>query len=390
MIKHILTLIWNKKRNNFLLFLEIFLAFIVLFTVLTFVTTNLRSYNSPLGYDPSDVWVTYLEIDESVDSLSNIEIKRQLKRELNSFPEISGVSFTGYSVPFAGNNNAFGHQDNGFSLFSFIIECDEDYDEVMDVNLLEGRLFNESDANTKYKSVIITQGLRDRYFEDRMVVDSLFVMYQGELSKVVGVIDAFKYMGEFTDENRIILQYESQMEARGFAVLLELNGAVPPTFEEEVNNVIARVMNRSDFVINHLETERRLNSREYWVPIMALFSICGFLIINIALGLFGVLWYNINKRRPEIGLRRTIGATKSAISMQFILEILFVAAIGILVGLFFALQLPLLELVDIENINYYYAMLFTTLIILVVVLICAFYPSRQAATIHPALALHEE
>lgn len=390
MIKHILTLIWNKKRNNFLLFLEIFLAFIILFSVFTFVTVNLRSYNTPLGYDSDDVWAAYLEIDEGVDSLTMLEMKRRLKQELMDFPQVNAVAYSNSSVPFNDSNNAFGHAKNGFRLFSFVVPGDENYGEVMDLNAIEGRLFNETDAYAKQPSVLLTKGLVEEYFGDRKVVDSVFVMDDDIEMKVVGVIDAFRYHGEFSSEERVMIKFSQQKTERYFSALIELNGEVAPEFEEKINKTIAGVINRNDFVIKHLDTERSLNSREYWVPIIALFSICGFLILNIALGLFGVLWYNINKRRPEIGLRRTIGATKSSISWQFVLEIFFITTAGLLVGMFFAAQLPLLKLVDIENINYYYAMASSIGIILIVVLICAFYPSRQAAMIHPALALHEE
>ena len=68
-----------------------------------------------------------------------------------------------------------------------------------------------------------------------------------------------------------------------------------------------------------------------------------------------------------------------------------VAAIAIIFGIFFAIQLPLMNVIeDIHNSNYYLSIGFTSLLILTVVLLCAFYPSRQAAGIHPAIALHEE
>ncbi|MFT4666771.1 MAG: putative ABC transport system permease protein, partial [Gammaproteobacteria bacterium] len=60
MIKHIFTLIWNKKRSNFLLFLEIFLAFLVLFAVFTLVIYNLRVYQQPLGYNTQNTLITIL------------------------------------------------------------------------------------------------------------------------------------------------------------------------------------------------------------------------------------------------------------------------------------------------------------------------------------------
>ena len=67
-----------------------------------------------------------------------------------------------------------------------------------------------------------------------------------------------------------------------------------------------------------------------------------------------------------------------------------VAGLAIFLGLFFAIQLPLMNVFDVADSNYYWSMIFTSLLIISVVLLCAFYPSRQAANIHPALALHEE
>ncbi len=123
---------------------------------------------------------------------------------------------------------------------------------------------------------------------------------------------------------------------------------------------------------------------------IALLTICGFLILNVALGLFGVLWYTISKRRPEIGLRRTLGASKFSISSQFTLEVLLVTFFGILLGLLFAVQFPMLQLFDTENANYYYAMVSASSVILLLVFACALIPSRQAALVNPAIALHED
>ncbi len=102
----------------------------------------------------------------------------------------------------------------------------------------------------------------------------------------------------------------------------------------EVSETIAAITKRSDATITNLESRRTQNSKETWVPIIALLSICGFLILNVALGLFGVLWYFFNKRKAEIGLRRTLGATKGEVTKQFIGEVLLVTIFGIIIGLF--------------------------------------------------------
>ncbi len=121
-----------------------------------------------------------------------------------------------------------------------------------------------------------------------------------------------------------------------------------------------------------------------------LLIVTGFLIINVALGLFGVLWYNINKRRSEIGLRRAVGASGNSISKQLVGEALVLSTISLLIGSFFAIQFPLMNVFDLATSTYLIAWMLALAFIYVLVIICALYPGRQAAAIYPAVALHEE
>ena len=51
MIRHLLRLSWNRKRQNFLLTLEIFFSFLTLFGVVLFATHYVNNSRQPLGYD---------------------------------------------------------------------------------------------------------------------------------------------------------------------------------------------------------------------------------------------------------------------------------------------------------------------------------------------------
>ena len=121
-----------------------------------------------------------------------------------------------------------------------------------------------------------------------------------------------------------------------------------------------------------------------------LLIVAGFLVVNVALGLFGVLWYNINKRRGEIGLRRAIGATGSAVSAQLVYESMILATLALIIGAFFAVQFPILNVFDLSASIYIIALLLSIVFIYLLVLICSLYPGKQAAAIYPAVALHEE
>jgi putative ABC transport system permease protein len=107
------------------------------------------------------------------------------------------------------------------------------------------------------------------------------------------------------------------------------------------------------------------------------------------MGLFGILKVNIAKRREEIGVRRAMGATETDIQKQFVAEMWVIATFAILVGLLFAVQFPILKVFDLASGVYWVAIVLAILIIYGLVTICAFYPSRQAAKIQPAIVLHE-
>ena len=117
---------------------------------------------------------------------------------------------------------------------------------------------------------------------------------------------------------------------------------------------------------------------------------CGFLIFNVILGLFGILWHNINQRKGEIGTRRAMGATQGLITGQFIGEVVVIATFALILGCFFAIQFPLMDVFGLANNIYIKGMLTAVFMIYLLVIICAFYPSWQASKIHPAVALHAD
>jgi putative ABC transport system permease protein len=118
--------------------------------------------------------------------------------------------------------------------------------------------------------------------------------------------------------------------------------------------------------------------------------VCGFLILNVALGLFGVLWYNINQRKAEIGVRRAMGATSANIGWQFLGEMLVVTTLGVALGMLLAVQFPLLGVFGVASTVYLQAIMLATVLIFSLTAVCAWQPSRIAAGIQPAVSLREE
>ena len=92
MTRHLLRLIWNRKRQNFLLTLEIFFSFVTLFGVVLFAMQYANNARQPLGFTIDRVWSMSVDRKESSDDPAvkarHRETYRQLLTALRELPEI--------------------------------------------------------------------------------------------------------------------------------------------------------------------------------------------------------------------------------------------------------------------------------------------------------------
>lgn len=388
MILHILKLIWNKKASNALMVLEIFLAFLVLYFALTYVFFNLEKTSAPLGFETVDKWMVRLDDLSKLDSVELKTTLASLESNLQAKEEIKDLSYTKDISPFQGNTWSSGGDQNGFNFHCFVVPCDERLASTLDMSMNEGRWFEEEDHQAAIQPIIMNQAFMDKYYADQSMIDSNFIFHD-ETYKIIGTAEAYKFRGEFEEDYPTIMMLFDPKEKYS-NVILKMQNGTPASFEEELSKVVNGTTKKTGNIIVNLEKERIANSREQWMLFVAILFICGFLCVNVVLGLFGVLWYNINKRKSEIGLRQALGAYGFDITKQFIMEVMLLSVIALLFGIFFAIQVPLLELTEFPKEMFYKAILYSSLIILTLVFVCALFPSFQASKITPASSLHED
>ena len=161
-----------------------------------------------------------------------------------------------------------------------------------------------------------------------------------------------------------------------------------PQFEETLTNALSDVARTWQIKVNSLEAIRNSANLQTLIFPIILTVICIFMIINVALGLFGVIWYNTNRRKPEIGLRRALGSSAATIYKQILGESLVLTTMAVFLASLFALQFPLLGLLPFFTTGTYLAgYILSVFMIYLMTSLCALYPGRVAASIEPAEAL---
>ena len=401
MLRHIATLLWNNRRQRLLLVGQILLSFLVLFGVFSFVGQKFAAYATPLGFDVADSYVIEVGLPEAIDTntAARKDLFLRLRRELEGIPAVERASILGFIAPFDNSQWGWGETHDGVNVWTQIFMADEHYADAAEVRLARGRWFTPADTVGGGWRVVVNEAFLERNFPNTDMLDSTFTFFDveeaGRRVEIVGVVENFKYLSEFAEEEPLTFVPDAPWDLRHEdhymqGVTVRVAPGSPASLEEALFEAVAQVTGTRESVITPLERRRELTSREHWVPILLMLTICAFLVANVALGLFGILINAIAKRRGEIGLRKALGATGWGVTAQLTAEVTLVALAALLLGAALAAQVSLFELIDLETRHFVWGGVAAAALILGLVLACALIPSGQAARIHPAVALREE
>ncbi len=401
MIRHLFKLIWNRKKNTILLITEVFLSFLILFGILSVFYYNYAFYTEPLGFDYNNLWHVRLNWNSEPEESAREKLK-QLDLSLQGIDEIENFSFcTHYSYPYTpGGFGGSITNEAGNKFRVNYLTGEPRLAETLKLSVVEGRWFDQSDETSNSNPTVINRLFEKEYFGEEGAVGKHIIAKndEGEITRenlIIGVIDHYKFRGEFENERALRITpmfYADTSTNIGTLsnIMLRVKPGTTIDFEETLTKHIVNITKGWNVKIDVTENTRRQRVDDKAAEILVPSGIAFFLIINVALGIMGVLWYGINRRKSEIGLRRAAGAAGNKISIQIILEALILGTFALIIGIMFAIQVPILRLFNTTIGIYLAGILTATFIIYILITICALYPSILASRIQPADALHDD
>lgn len=115
-------------------------------------------------------------------------------------------------------------------------------------------------------------------------------------------------------------------------------------------------------------------------------------VLLAAIGLYGVISFNVARRTGEIGIRMAVGASTSGVQWMVLRESLMLLAAGLALGLPIALYAVRLVRSQLFGVSPFDPQIFiaATVGIALVTLVSAWFPARRAAGVDPMAALRCE
>ena len=399
MIRQMFKMIWNRKRQNALMIVGIVISFFSLFLVLTTLFYMLNNYFKPLGFEYEDVWFlnpgwAQQEPEEILETMQQVEFA------LDGYPEIEAYSFSNCFLFIPAASNTGSYMKEGKQIHVNQGTVGDQFNTVMGMQLISGRWFDDRDNASQRPPIIINKQVQEEFFPDQDPIGKIMVDHDGKEFEVIGQVGEFRSSGDFTGSRLALFRRGSTsmgpkwidaMDGMFSRILFRVKPGTSRELEQRILTQVTAIAKDWSIKMGRLDESRESANRQTMVIPIIMAVVSGFLIINVALGLFGVIWYNTKRRTSEIGLRRALGSTVGKIHFQIIGEALVLAFFGIVIGLFFALQFPLLGVMGFVSTGIYLlSTALSVLIILGITFLCALYPGNQAASIEPAIALHDE
>ena len=269
----------------------------------------------------------------------------------------------------------------------------------MGIRLLGGRAFHDDDELRKNPVAVVDQAFADRYFAGRDVVGQEFILgstppAEGQpWIRIVGVVARANLTGlEGRDGWPFVYLPFNQQPSLGFSFLIR-----SPRPEADVVNEMRARVRAVDPTLPLYSTgtlaaglDAMLGNRRALVFLLGLFA--GLALLLAAVGLYGVLNYDVSQRTREIGIRGAIGATRGQIVRLILRQGLGKAVLGLAVGMTGALFLVRLlrkMLFDISP-NDPVAFVAVAALLLLVAFVASWLPARRAARVDPVVALRAE
>ena len=274
--------------------------------------------------------------------------------------------------------------------------------ETFQMPVVAGRDFTANDNENAPPVVVVNEALVQHYFAGQNPVGkqielgSIFKSGQEKMAEIVGVVQNAHYF-DIKDEQQAAIfteLFQVRPSEFGSAQTLMVRGAGDLSqLVADVRAVVEKI-DPSLSLFNVVAMKTQLDNSLGQPRLLAVFS--GFFgalaLLLSAIGLYGVLAYQVSKRTGEIGIRMALGADRASITRLILNDTAQVLIIGIGIGLGLAWACARLITSMLYGLSPHDVRTFalSALILGTVALLASLIPTRRAVKLDPMIALRYE
>jgi predicted permease len=389
---------------------QVAIAFVLLIGAGLMFASMRAALNVDPGFHPSSILTGYLSLPGSnyPDDPAQLQFTDDLLREVRALPGVTAASVTSM-IPFGGGGSSSVILPEGYvprpgeSLLSpYNTTAGPGYFEAMQIPLLAGRYFDETDTEDGIQVIIIDRWLAERYFPDenpvgkRMLWGTVPGMEEDEedfLYTIIGVVGDVK-QNDLTESQFVGAYYFTyRQNPIGFLILTVRTGMEPMSLTPSIRRVVNRIDPDLPFYYPETMEQRVADSLvRRRTPMLLLSGFAAVALFLAAVGIYGVLAYSVTQRTREISIRMAIGSSQQQVFNMVVTQGLLVVGLGLVIGLAGSLLLVRLVRALLYGVQPTDPLVLTAVIVTLAAcgLVACWLPARRATRIDPVIVLNAE
>ncbi len=353
----LLSILWNSFRmalqelkvNKLRTFLSLFGITIGIFCIIGVLAT-VDSLERKVQTDLKSLGNNTIYIDKwNYGGGSDYPWWKYLKRPSMKFEELKVIKaksqLASFAAFFVSTNVNLSYADNLLSNINMYGVTNE-FSNIQTIEVSNGRYLNESDFTRGASVGVIGYKVADELYGSPEKAVGKEISFGGRRVYVVGVIkkQGQSFVGGYDYDNCLTVPY------RYFAGIFNPDNSNPYILVQGKPNIVSTALaDELNGVMRQLRKLSPTQEDNFSCNDVAMFSeqikgffgqvstggwaIAGLSLIVGAFGVANIMFVTVRERTSQIGLKKAIGAKKSTILTEFLLESAFLCIIGGLVGL---------------------------------------------------------
>jgi len=217
-----------------------------------------------------------------------------------------------------------------------VTATNEEAPKITNVEIDQGRYFNKVEVLTKEHVVVIGPEVKEDIFGASPAVGKKVTLAERSFT-IIGVTKE----GAVGSNDRIYIPYTTAKDLFNLKTISNIlvsakNPDEVDTLMREVEVALATDLKPKEFSVISQSDILRVVDRILALVATLLGAIAGISLFVGGIGIMNIMLVTVTERTGEVGLRKALGATKTDIGIQFLLESSLISVLGGILGLIIA------------------------------------------------------
>ncbi len=231
----------------------------------------------------------------------------------------------------------------------------EQAEAVVSLQPIYGRMLNKNDIRGKRNVCVVDEKTAQNFYKRTNIVGKTIEVFLNNKSctyEVVGVVKSGgaifqNIVGQYVP-NFVYLPYTAMQQDLGQEGFPQIAVKLADTnqskeFEEKITQVFRRIrQEHSNYTVQNMASQQETLNSVIDITTVIITAIAAISFLVAGFGMMAIMMISVKERTKEIGIKKSIGASKGQILQEFLVESFTISLLGSIIGCAFSVGILLM------------------------------------------------